>query len=101
MYARYQLKQDAVAEAVMIGDCKAFRAASVVVRPTCDRSNVLMSMFALPEHRLVADCCVVPSCALISITKFCSNVRMLGGQRIVLTHSLACAEGAGRARGSG
>ena len=57
-------------------------------------------MFASPEHSLAAASCVVMSCILIPGTEFCSKVRMLGGQGIMLTHSLACTERAGCASGS-
>ena len=57
-------------------------------------------MFALPEQLLPTASYVVISCALIPETELLSNVRMLGGKRIVLTHSLVCAEGAGYAKGS-
>ena len=57
-------------------------------------------MFALPEQLLPTASYVVMSCALIPETELLSNVRMLCGKRIVLTHSLVYAEGAGSANGS-
>ena len=44
------------------------------------RTNVFMSMFALPEHLLPTGSGIVMSCALIPGTELCSNVRVLGGQ---------------------
>ena len=57
-------------------------------------------MFTLPEHLLPTASQIVMSCALVPGTELCSNVRMLGGKRIVLTCSFVCTEGAGSAIGS-
>ena len=59
-----------------------------------------MSKLALPEHLVPTASCVVMSCALIPGTELRSNVRMLGGKRIVLTDSPAGAEGTEGAIGS-